>query len=189
MSPTAKRITEGWLTYSLVEIMQRYNIRGQFSYKGVFKYYISMFPKGPLYAGIDESLRAYNDVIKTEFSRRWSSHKCDIPGCRTVLVFDGGCKATRKICGAVKSGAREFSTTGFKITTGCTNHPAPGEKFCPQHSDHQSPVMCPGQLSKESLENLNGQHTNRENFLSSNMERDNIFVVEGIIVPKIISVK
>ena len=38
MSPTAKRITEGWLTYSLVEIMQRYNIRGKFSFLGALKY-------------------------------------------------------------------------------------------------------------------------------------------------------
>ena len=140
------------------------------------------YSKGPLYASIDESLLAYNDSIKTEFSKRWSRHKGNIPGCTTVLVFDGGCKATRKICGAVKSGVREFSTTGFKITTGCTNHPAPGEKFCPHHHDHKSPVMCPDQLSRESLESLNGQHSNRENFMSTNMERDNIFVVEGNIV-------
>ena len=28
LSPTAKRITEGWLCYSLVELKQRYNISG-----------------------------------------------------------------------------------------------------------------------------------------------------------------
>ena len=28
LNPTAKRIAEGWLCYSLVEIKQRYNIRG-----------------------------------------------------------------------------------------------------------------------------------------------------------------
>ena len=27
-TPTAKRIAEGWMTYSLVEIKQRYNIKG-----------------------------------------------------------------------------------------------------------------------------------------------------------------
>ena len=141
--------------------------------------YSSFIIKGPLYANIDESLTAYNDAIKSEFSKRWSRHKCKVPGCTTVLIFDGGCKATRKICGAVKSGVREFSTTGFKITTGCTNHPAPGEKFCPRDHNHKSPVMCPDQLSKESLESLNSQQSNRENFLSINMDRDNIFVVEG----------
>ena len=28
LNPTAKRIAEGWLTYSLVELKQRYNIPG-----------------------------------------------------------------------------------------------------------------------------------------------------------------
>ena len=27
-------------------------------------------------------------------------------------------QATRKVCGAVKSGVREFSATGFKVVTG-----------------------------------------------------------------------
>ena len=73
---------------------------------------------GPLLPNIDDSLNAYNDLIKSEFSRRWSKHKCGVPGCSTVLIFDGGCKATRKICGAVKSEVREFSATGFKVITG-----------------------------------------------------------------------
>ena len=47
---------------------------------------------GPLYPNIDDSLNAYNDIIKAEFSRRWSRHKCSVPGCSTVLIFDGGCK-------------------------------------------------------------------------------------------------
>ena len=29
LCPVAKRIAEGWLTYSLIEIKQRYNIRGK----------------------------------------------------------------------------------------------------------------------------------------------------------------
>jgi hypothetical protein len=115
-----------------------------------------------------------------EFAKRWSKHKCNVPGCQTVLIFDGGCKATRKICGAVKSGVREFSTTGFQTTTGCTNHPAPGEKFCSEHRNHVSPALCPDQLSKESLKNLNCQQTSRERFMSTGLERDNIFVVEGL---------
>ena len=102
----------------------------------------NFYSKGPLYASIDESLLAYNDSIKTEFSKRWSRHKCNIPGCTTVLVFDGGCKASRKICGAVKSGVREFSTTGFKITTGCTNHPAPGELILDQMSTPEVEIIA-----------------------------------------------
>ena len=75
---------------------------------------------------------------------------------------------------------REFSTTGFQIMTGCTNHPAPGEKFCPEHSNHMSPALCPSQLTKESLSDLNSQQSSRERFMSSGLERDNIFVVEGL---------
>ena len=140
------------------------------------------FLQGPLCPNIDESLIHYNDKIKMEFSRRWSKHKCQIPGCQTVLIFDGGCKATRKICGAVKSGVREFSSTGFQITTGCTNHPAPGEKFCSEHKSHASPALCPDQLTKETLSSLNTQQTSRERFMSTGLERDNIFVVEGTLI-------
>ena len=75
----------------------------------------------------------------------------------------------------MKSGVREFSCTGFKVVTGiekilksrtnintligCTNHPAPGQKFCPEHQDHKSPVVTPDQMSKESLNLLNNQHS------------------------------
>ena len=47
---------------------------------------------GPLLPNIDDSLEKYNDRIKSEFSRRWSKHRCQVPGCSTVLIFDGGCK-------------------------------------------------------------------------------------------------
>ena len=64
--------------------------------------------------------------------------------------------------------------------TGCTNHPAPGEKFCQSHHNHKSPALSPDQISKQTLENLNKQHSNREKFLLSGLERDNIFVLEGL---------
>ena len=98
------------------------------------------------------------------------------------------------MCGAVKSGIMEFSETGFKVMTGdgnnyvhkkcfefsgCTNHPAPGEWFCKFHQNHKSPVLTPNQISKESLASLNSQQSNREKFLMTGLDRDNIFVVEG----------
>ena len=45
-----------------------------------------------LFPSIDDSLNLYNDWIKVEFSKRWSKHRCSVPGCSTVLIFDGGCK-------------------------------------------------------------------------------------------------
>ena len=41
--------------------------------------------------------------------------------------------------------------------------------------------MTPDQMSRESLNQLNNQHSNREKFLMTGLERDNIFVVEGVI--------
>ena len=81
---------------------------------------------------------------------------------------------------------REFSTSGFKTLTGCTNHPAPGEKFCSQHKDHLSPALTPDQLTKETLNNLNCQQTSRERFMGSGLERDNIFVVEDLFIYKVL---
>ena len=101
LTPTAKRITEGWLTYSLLEIKQHYNIQGirkdieiTMLHTIIFFYSIDHLLNytGPLFPTIDESLNKYNDLIKVEFSKRWSKHKCSVPGCATVLIFDGGCK-------------------------------------------------------------------------------------------------
>ena len=95
LTPTAKRITEGWIAYSLVELKQRYNIAGKISPQKIFLIFIYSL-SGPLSPNIDDSLNTYNDLIKSEFSRRWSKHKCNVPGCSTVLIFDGGCKVNIK---------------------------------------------------------------------------------------------
>ena len=73
---------------------------------------------GPLTANIDDCLNHYNEKIRQEFQRRWGNHKCDVPGCRSVIVFDGGMKASRKICGSTESGIKEFEHTNIKIKTG-----------------------------------------------------------------------
>ena len=67
----------------------------------------------------------------------------------------------------------------MNLYLGCTNHPAPGERFCSFHVHHKSPALSPNQISKESLASLNGQQSSREKFLMTGLERDNIFVVEG----------
>ena len=63
--------------------------------------------------------------------------------------------------------------------TGCTIHPAPGDKFFKAHKNHETPALSPDNLSKDSLKSLNSQHTNRERIMNTGKERDNIFVVEG----------
>ena len=45
LNPTAKRIAEGWLTYSLIELKQRYNICGwQFIFFPLYKLYNKRSP-------------------------------------------------------------------------------------------------------------------------------------------------
>ena len=69
-------LTEGFYLYSLVEQKQRYLVPGPVSWG----------------EEVEEALAYYHPLIKIEFSRRHSRHKCDKPGCRSVLVFDGGMK-------------------------------------------------------------------------------------------------
>ena len=122
LSPAAKRLAEGWYLYSLIELKQRYLIRGIDNYIDIeIIFIIFILHLGPLHPNIDDSLRLYNDIIHEKFSKRWAKHKCEKPGCGNVFIFDGGVKASRRICGALKSGIREFSSTGLKINIGMVN--------------------------------------------------------------------
>ena len=136
---------------------------------------------GPLFSVLDDSLNKYNDVILQTFQKRWGNHKCDKPGCRSVIVFDGGMKASRKICGACKSGVKEFEHTDIKIVTGCTNHPGPGETMCKEHKGTETPALPASRLTKESLELLNKEHVNSD----SDALHDTLFIIEEIRGKKI----
>ena len=93
-----------------------------------------------------------------------------------MIVFDGGMKASRKICGACKSGIKEFENTNIKIETGCTNHPAPGETMCKDHKGTESPALPASRLSKETLQILNAEHVDSD----SAALHDTLFVIEEI---------
>ena len=62
------------------------------------------------------------------------------------------------------------------MITGCTKHPAPGNKFCPEHQGYQSPVLLPSQVSKETRDKLNKQQRMR-----SELDVDMLFIVESIL--------
>ena len=74
-----------------------------------------------------------------------------------------------------QSEVKIYSPSGIQVITGCTKHPAPGQQYCSKHSDYQSPVLLPSQVSKDSLSNLNKQQKNM-NDLNSDM----LFIVEAI---------
>ena len=99
---------EGFFLYSLIEMKQRFGVQG------------------PINPDVDVSLGIY-DELNENFSKKWTTHHCNKPGCGTVLVLDGGVKANRKICAAKESGVRFFPATGIHVATGCTNFP--GDMF------------------------------------------------------------
>ena len=86
--------SEGWFRYAVNEMSQRYH------------------ENGPLANDIDISLRFRLERLHPKFSSRcinklkvcfrlsdirWGTHHCNAPGCREVIIFDGGMKAQVKI--------------------------------------------------------------------------------------------
>jgi len=111
-----KRLTTGWFTYALLEMKQRFRIAG------------------PISSNIDHALAEYHLQVRDGFYLFWGKHKCDKPGCGWVFVVDGGMKAQRKICGALKSGVRVYEHSKTTLVTGCTTHPG-DHRYCSAHKD------------------------------------------------------
>ena len=95
-----KRIAEGFYVYALVELKQRWDIRG------------------PLHQNIDLALELYIPAIKLKFGQVWGEHRCDTPGCGWCVIGDGGLKSHRSLCAAVYSGVKVFPSSGVSIMTG-----------------------------------------------------------------------
>ena len=68
-------------------------------------------------------------------------HHCDVIGCGRALIIDGGLKPHRPICQAKLNGVKKFTLAGVVTVTGCTAIPLPGEKFCKEHLQEESPVI------------------------------------------------
>ena len=60
ISVCEKRLSAGWMTYSLIEIKQRYHI------------------KGPVSCNVDLALADYHLQIRDGFYRAWSKHSCNV---------------------------------------------------------------------------------------------------------------
>ena len=155
-----KRIATGWFTYSLIEMKQRFLVQG------------------PVSSDIDQSLSDYHTQLRDAFYIFWGKHKCDKPGCGSVLVVDGGMKAQRKICGALKSGIKVFEHSKTTLVTGCTAHPG-DKKFCKEHRNEEHPAVTSGKLSQESRNRLEKVKDKEKNFKEQDFS-DNVYIVEEI---------
>ena len=85
-----KRARDGWFTYALLDLKQRYGIEGSIP------------------ADIDKAMYEYQFQLTEKFRQRWSSYRCNIPGCGTTIVIDGNQKAQRPLCSAVSAGIKIF---------------------------------------------------------------------------------
>ena len=108
-----KRVRDGWFTYNTLELRQRYNI------------------EGPMSADVDKAMAENMYEIQDKFRQRWSSHRCEIPGC--------------PICAAVSAGVKLFHNSNIQLVTGCTRNPGTRSKYCKDHREHEVPCI----LSKD----------------------------------------
>ena len=124
---------------------------------------------------IENAVLQNEGAFKTRFHEIWSSHSCDVLGCGTWLVCDGGMKPHRIVCAARYSGIRSYKHSNMKTVTGCTRKPAKDKKFCPEHSNGQEgPVVLAENLSSETKRTLRKKQT-------PDYPQDNIFFVRAIL--------
>ena len=68
------------------------------------------------YDSIDRTLIENLDKIHAHIEKTWVSHRCEKPGCGSILVCDGGMKPQRRICASRLSGIRKFKTIPGEVT-------------------------------------------------------------------------
>ena len=96
-----KRISEAWFYYAYIDLGQRWKMDLK------------------LEDDLESSIRANMTAFKDRFRSYWTEkHACDLKGCKSVLVLDGGMKPHRSVCGDTLSGVTEFKSTGNKVVTG-----------------------------------------------------------------------
>ena len=110
-------------------------------------------------------------------------HKCNAPGCGSVLVIDGNCKNSRDVCKARDAGFVEYEGLQGVVKTGCMNTPKLGSRFCELHAEnvavpqqHDPEATSTQSISKETKESvvamIMGKRTTRNGTyyqVSSNM--------------------
>ena len=156
-----KRITAGWMLYSLLEIKQRYHI------------------KGPVSCNIDHALADYHLQIRDGFYRVWSKHSCNKSGCGSVLVVDGGLKAQRKICGAVKSGVKVFENSNTTLVTGCTKHPG-DNKYCKEHRKEETPAVSSSKLGQDNKSRLRSSKQKQQVYMDQDFT-DSVYITKELL--------
>ena len=81
-------------------------------------------------------------ILFSDSSKLWcfSAHRCNKPGCGSVLVVDGNMKNHHAVCAATEAGYIEYAGLPGSIKSGCTNTPDQVSRFC---SLHKPRVLMP----------------------------------------------
>ena len=156
-----KRIADGWYTYILLDLTQRWGLPLDFDGSE---------------SEIENAIMKNFNLLKTAFRRHWSDHKCQIKGCGEVLVCDGGMTPHRMVCAARYSGIRTYKQSDIKTVVGCGNKPGNNSAFCKDHQEgEQGPVVLAENLSRETRQTLRkGQH--------SSFPQDNVFFIKSLLL-------
>ena len=128
---------------------------------------------------IDESILKYKLDFRDQFRKIWSvDHQCEVKGCDSVLVIDGGMKPTRPLCAAKLHGIKEFEMSGMVVVCGCQKAPLPSSKYCGDHVDMATPSMTSNQVSSSTRMTLRNHRKATSVFKES--LQDNIYVIESL---------
>ena len=154
-----KRIIRAFFTYALIDLSTRYGFTLKFD------------PQD-----IDVSIANHFEELHNLINMKWKDHKCEVPGCRSVLVIDGGLKPQRKVCAARTAAIFQHKHSGVETLIGCTTIPVPGEQFCSLHLKAEVPSVPFQKLSKENVSTL---RRTRQQVKTEKIEED-VFTVKSI---------
>ena len=133
--------------------------------------------------GIDETILKNRIAIRDKFRKIWSvDHCCDVTGCESVIIIDGGMKPTRSLCAAKLNGLKEFSKSGMVVVCGCQKAPLPSSKYCGEHVGMATPAMTSDQVSTSTRMSLRNHRTMTSTFKET--PQDNIYVIETVLEKK-----
>lgn len=124
---------------------------------------------------VEKAMLEHRHIFMSEFHKNWSSHVCNVKGCGSWMICDGGLKPHRVVCAARYSGIRSYTHSKIKTVTGCTKKPAKDKQFCSDHCDGQEgPIVLAENLSVDTKKKLR----KRQN---PEFPQDNIFFVRSIL--------
>ena len=122
-----RRISEAYFLFTYLEAASRYDIP---NYQVICN------------NNMEDTILKHMEEFDTAFREKWTvGHSFDIPGCRTVLVKDGGLTPHRPVCAAKLSAMKVFEEAGITSLTGCPKMPINKSKFCHDHESCKNPIV------------------------------------------------